>query len=285
MNTTKTSSSQKTVRKDILRTKRRLGLGYGGIAGLSFAIANWGLDALLLSQVHMFHPWLKLIVAIIVCIPVGAMTGWLASRVDNTFFSLLIWLAAGGFFAWLSVANTFQLYPSLLGKLNPEIQAFQNYSVSDILETNGTMAYIWMSIFWGIIGLLQIPLLERATFSLSIFSKLTPLTVCLVLVLIGGLFIDNMNNEPLRNSVIALDETVQFAVDTQGQEIDKDLSRKMRQASLRTVQDWLDSPRYYFIGSFDDYLGQINVMVNFGGNIAECTVVYNQTSFCQPASR
>ena len=99
----------------------------------------------------------------------------------------------------------------------------------------------------------------------------------------GGLFIDNMNNEPLRSPISALDETIQFTIDSRGQEIDKALSRKMHVASLRTVEDLIaNEPRYYFVSSFDSYLEQVNVIVNFGGKLAECTVVYNQTSFCKP---
>jgi hypothetical protein len=190
MNTTYTSTFNEPIRSDILRTKQRMGIIYGIVAGLSFCISNWGLDALLLSEAHMLHPWLKLIVSGILCIPAGAFTGWLASRFDKVLYSTLIWLVAGAFFAWISVANTYQIYPFLLGKLNPEILAWQNYTIGDTLRTNGIMAYVWMSIFWSLIGLIQIPLLEQATFSLSIFSKVAPLVVCSALVLIGGLFIE-----------------------------------------------------------------------------------------------
>jgi hypothetical protein len=284
MTTTYSSTANKAERKDILRTKLRLGGTYGIVAGLSFAISNWGIDAFLLSEAHALHPWLKLVIAILACVPVGGLTGWLASRLDKPSLGMLLWLLAGGFFAWLSVANTFQLYPSLLGKLDPEIRPWLHYSISDILETNGTMAYIWMSIFWSIIGLIQVPLLERATFSLSFFSKIIPHLVCLVLVLIGGLFVDNMNNEPLRTPIQALDQTVQFAIDTRGQEVDKETSRKMHLAAVRDFQDQLDKPRYYFVGGYDDYLGQVTVMASFGGHLLQCTVVYNQASYCKPVS-
>jgi len=104
------------------------------------------------------------------------------------------------------------------------------------------------------------------------------------LVLIGGLFVDNMNNEPLRSPIQALDETVQFAINTQGQAVDKETSRKMHLAAIRDFQDWLDRPRYYYVGGYDDYLGQVTVMANFGNDLLQCTVVYNQTSFCKSVS-
>ena len=285
MDTNNSSTLNKPIRKDILQAKQRMGIIYGIVAGLSFSLSCWGWDAYTLSQVHMIHPWLKLMVAIVFCVPVGGITGWLASRLDKAFYSMLVWLVAGAFFAWLSVANTFQIYPFLLGKLNPEILPWQNYSIGDTLKVNGIMAYVWMSIFWSLIGLIQVPLLEQATFSLSSFSKLAPLAVCTALVLVGGLFIDNLNNEVFRSSVVALDKSVQFVIDTSGQTVDRELSRKMHATAVRAVEEWLDRPRYYFIGGFDDELTFITVMANFGGDVAKCTVVYNQTSFCEPVSQ
>lgn len=271
-------------RKDILQGKSHFGLAYGLVAGLSFAISNWGLDAYLLSQAHALQPWLKLIVALLVCVPLGGLTGWLASYLDKALLSTLLWLAAGAVFAWLSVADTFQIYPALLAKLDPETAPLLDYSINGILQTNGVMVYIWTSIFWGIVGLIQLPLLEQAAFSLSLFPKLTPFLVALTLILVGGLFVDNLNNEPLRSPILALDKTIQFAIDTRGQEVDRETARKMHLGALRTVQEWLNRPRYYFVGSFDDYLTQVHVIVNFGGKWADCIVVSNQISYCKSVS-
>ena len=282
MKTTIPSALDSADRKDIIRAKHRYGIAYGIIAGLGFALSNWGMDAYLLSQVNALHPWLKLIVAALICAPVGGLAGWLATRLDKPLFSVLLWLAAGGVFAWLSVANTFQIYPALLGRLNPEIQPLLNYSTYDILETNGVMVYIWTAIFWSIIGVIQQPLLDQAVFSVSIFPKLSPFLVSVALILIGGLFVDNMNNEPLRSPILALDKTIQFAIDTQGQEVDSATARRMHVAATRTVTDWLNRPRYYFVSKFDDLLGVVNVIVDFGGDMADCTVVYNQASYCKP---
>ncbi len=284
MNPNPSSTQDAATRKDIQKAKYRFGIAYGVVAGLTFALSNWGMDAYLLSQFHALQPWLKLIVALLFCAPLGGLVGWLSSRLDKPLFNVLLWLAAGGGFAWISVANTFQLYPALLARFNPEVQPFLNYSTYDILETNGVMVYIWTGIFWSIVGVIQQPLLEQAVYSLSIFPKLSPFLVSMALILIGGLFVDNMNNEPLRSPIIALDKTVQFAIDTRGQEVDKATARRMHVAATRSIVDWLDRPRYYFVSSFDDLLGIVNVIANFGGNWADCTVIYNQASYCKPIS-
>lgn len=284
MDTHTPSTNDRQARRDVLKAKRRYGVIYGVVAGLSFAISNWGVDAFLLSQVNALQPWLKLIVAILICLPVGGATGWLVSRLDKPLAGVILWLAAGGVFAWLSVANTFQLYPTLLARFHPDLQPFLKYSIYDIIETNGTTVYIWTSIFWSILGLIQVPLLERAVFSLSSFSKLMPFLVCMVLIIIGGLFVDNLNNEPLRSPIIALDQTVQFAVDKRGQEVDSATARRMHLAALRDMQDLLDQPRFYFVSKFDSSFGQVQIIIDFAGERVDCSVVYNQVGFCKRVS-
>jgi hypothetical protein len=281
MNKFPTTSQDARIRKDIIRTRYRYGLYYGTAAGLSFALSNWGMDAFRLSQAHALQPWLKLIVAILICAPTGGLAGWLAARLDRAILSMLTWLVVGGVFAWLSVANTFQIYPALLGRFVPETLPYLKYSIYDILQTNGVMVYIWTGIFWSIIGLIQQPLLEQAVFSSFVFPKVLPLLVVLALVSIGGLFVDNLNNEPLRDPILALDKTIQFAIDTQDQEVDKATARQMHVAATRPLADWLDRSRYYFVSRFDKNLDTVYITVNFEGYWADCTLVFNQVSYCK----
>ena len=90
MKTNTPSTQDTTVRKDIIRAKHRYGIAYGIAAGLGFALSNWGMDAYLLNQVTTLHPWLKLIVAASICVPVGGLAGWLSTRLDKPLLSVLL---------------------------------------------------------------------------------------------------------------------------------------------------------------------------------------------------
>jgi hypothetical protein len=100
-------------------------------------------------------------------------------------------------------------------------------------------------------------------------------------MIINGTILDKLNNEPLRLPVIELNTTIQFAVDHQGEEVDRALARTMRMSSVRALEDVITSPRHLIVGSYDPWLGQINVLVQFGEAWADCAVVYNQPSFCK----
>jgi hypothetical protein len=143
---------------------------------------------------------------------------------------------------------------------------------------------LWVSLFAVLVGILQIPLAEPAAFATSFLGKAGPLLVCAVLMFINGTIVDNLTNEPLRLAVLAMDNTIQFAVDHQGQEVNPELARSMHVSSLRPVQEVIDQPRRLIVRSYDQSLGLINVLVRFGDTWVDCSVVYNQPSFCEYAT-
>jgi hypothetical protein len=59
----------------------------------------------------------------------------------------------------------------------------------------------------------------------------------------------------------------------------------MHLTSLRAVQDVLEQPRRLIVGTFDEWLGQVNVLTQFGNTWVDCAVIYNQPSFCSYVSR
>jgi hypothetical protein len=285
MNASSSSTQDSTVRKDIEKTKHRYGITFGVVVGLAFVAATWGGDAIVMSRVHAYQPWLKLIVGALVCAPVGGLTGWLAARLDRPIFSVLLWLVGIGVFAWLSTANTFQIFPSLVTKINPQFAPFIKYPNNmDFLVSRISFAYLWTAIFGGLVGVLQLPLSERAVFSYSFGSKFFPLLLPVAIIVLCGVYVDNFNNAPLRSSMVSVNRVVEFAIETKGQTVDPKLAREMRRYAIRDIEDWLDQPYFFIVSSFNNDLGQVHVYANFGGNWADCPVVYEQPSFCAPLS-
>jgi hypothetical protein len=282
MNLPNTPLQDTNVRQDILQTKRRFGLIFGAFAGLAFAAATWGGDAVLMNRVHAYQPWLKLIVGILVCMPVGGLAGWLTARLEKPLYSAPLWLLAAAIFAWISTVNSFQIFPTLIVKINPEFASFINYTVYQNLATRVALAYLWTGIFGLLVGVLQLPLSEGAVFSATYGSKVTPLLVAMLVMVLCGVIVDDLNNEPLRSPIVSLHRVVEFAVQTQGQEIDPKLARDMRRSTVRAIEDWLGRPYYFVVATFDRELGLMHVYANFGGDWADCSVVYNQPSFCKP---
>jgi hypothetical protein len=268
-------------RQDVIHAKQIYGIWYGGSLGFLFALFTWGLDAYSLSQMNGLHPWLKFAAGALLCAAAGGLTGWLAARRDKPILALLMWIVFGFFLAWLVVTLPTVIFPRLLGLLEPEALQYLHYVYYPEFSTRIGVAFAWIIIFVSIAGLLQLPLSEGAVFSTSIFGKIAPILVGLVLVGIAGTIVDGLNNELLRSPVEDLNATIQFAVDHKGQHIDTTESRKMRQASLRVVKDLVTPERKLIVSGYDAFLGEVDVLVKFKNAWVECQVFYSQPVNCK----
>lgn len=268
-------------RLEILRLKRRVGMVYGLMLGLAFAVSAWGVDGYLLSQAHAMYPWLKFTIGAVLCAALGGFVGWLVARLEKAILAPIFYLGLSFVFAWLVISLPFQIFPRVVAWLDPETGRLLDYVFYENFNSRLAIAFVWVGMFVTLAGILQIPLAEPAAFSTSIFGRIAPLIVCTVIVIINGTIVDSINNEPLRTPVLEIEDTIQFAVEHRGQEVDRAVSRAMHLASLRSVQDVIDEPRRLIVRYYDEWLGQVNVLVRFGDTWADCVTSYGQPSFCR----
>ncbi|HUE99344.1 MAG TPA: hypothetical protein VMN99_08810 [Anaerolineales bacterium] len=268
-------------RPDVIRIKRRMGMVYGMTVGLSFTAATWGIDGFLLSQADAFYPWLKFIFGAVICMTAGGIAGWLVARFEKGLLGLFIYLGLSFVFSWLIVVLPFRIFPMVMRWLDPETGSLLNYTFYEGFNTRFVIAIIWVSLFVALVGVLQLPLTEPAAFSTSFFGKVAPLLVCSVVMFINGVIVDTLNNEPLRTALLHMNNTIEFSAEHQGQEVDRTVARTMRMSSLRAVEPVISQPRKLIVGSYDQFLDQIHVLVRFGNTWVDCVVVYNQPSFCK----
>lgn len=277
----KTFQPYNTERADVVRAKHTYGIWFGASLGLLFSIFAWGIDAFMLGGMNSFYPWVKFAGGALPCMLAGGFTGWLSARLGKPAIAFLLWAVTAFFFSWLTVALPLRITPILLGMVDPDIQGLLHYTLYDNFTTRINAAYIWIGIFVALSGLLQLPLSETAVFSTSTMGKTSPMLVCLVLMGICGMLIDGLNNELLRSPIKAMNETLQYAVDHEGQEVDPLDSRRMRLASLRKVED-LVTPEYKMIVSgYDELIVEVNVLIRFKNAWVECDVLYNQPVTCE----
>lgn len=268
-------------RTDMLRRKQMYGIWYGASLGFFFAFFTWGLDSYFLSKMNSLYPWVKFAAGAVLCMASGALAGWLSARRDKPQIAILVWMALGLFWAWLVVTLPTLIFPRLLSLLEPAVQEYLHYVYYEEFSTRIGVAFAWIMIFVAIAGLLQLPMSEGAVFSTSLLGKLAPILAGLVLMGIAGTIVDGLNNELLRSPIEALNASIQYSVDHRGQTVNKEESRKMRQASLRTIQDLITPERKLIVSGYDAYLGEVNVLVKFDRAWVECQVFYAQPVNCK----
>jgi hypothetical protein len=144
------------------------------------------------------------------------------------------------------------------------------------------VAYLWLGIFITMAGLLQIPLSDSAVFSTSFLGKLVPILVSLVLMAIAGTIVDNgLINQPLRDAIVATDNTILFITDNRGKEVDKAEARGMHTGAFRAIDDSVTAEHKLIVSGYDALLGEINILVKFERDRVECQVFYNQPITCK----
>jgi hypothetical protein len=93
-------------------------------------------------------------------------------------------------------------------------------------------------------------------------------------------------NSHFRSAITALDSTIQFVLDNKNNEnTDQALSREMHAGALNTVKEYVQESRHLFVGSYDEDLGNLQVLVKFDDQWIDCTVLYSQPVFCKIAVR
>jgi hypothetical protein len=212
---------------------------------------------------------------------IGALAGWLSAKIGKPMIAFMIWVVAAFSFAWLTVMLPLQIAPRLLGMIEPQTQGLLHYQYYPGFASRIGVAFVWVGIFVSIAGLLQLPLSDSAVFSTSFLGKVAPMLVGLFLMGISGTIIDGLNNELLRSPVDALNSTIQFAVDHQGEKADLAQARAMHQGALRVVQDSITPERKLLISGYDEYLSEVKILVKFKKDWVECKVFYNQPLNCE----
>jgi hypothetical protein len=270
-----------STRPDVLGAKHAYGIWFGAALGLTFSIFAWGIDAFTLNQINGLYPWLKFFGGAIPCMIVGGFTGWLSARLDKPIFAMFLWAGAASIFAWLTVSLPLQITPRILSIADPGIKDLLHYTYYEAFSSRFGVAYVWLAIFVSIAGLLQIPLSDSAVFATSLFGKLSPMLVTLILMAICGTIVDTLNNELLRSPIGSLDTTIQYILDHRGKEIDIQESRRMHLAALRTVDHLISPERKFIISGYDQFLEQVQVLARFEKGWVECDLVVNQLISCK----
>jgi len=269
-------------RTDVLRSKHHYGFWFGMFVGLEFAIFAWGIDAYIINNHHGLYPWVKVTIGAVLCMITGGIAGWLSARWKKIILSVAIWLIAGSVFAWLTVNLPLVILPKVMSVLEPQTSGLLHYTYFDNFGRRIGVAYTWLGIFITLTGLLQLPLSDSAVFSTSIFGKLGPIFVTLVLMAIAGTIIDNgLINEPLRTPSIAIDNTIEFIIDHRGKEVDLAEARRMHTGAFRAIDASVTDRYKLIVGGYDSLLEEINILIKFERDWADCKVIFSQPISCE----
>ena len=275
---------QLTSERLINNRKWKFGLSYGMTAGLAFSFTLWGLDAIQQAHAFAYFPWVKFLVGAPLAMLVGGLVGWLTSRIENPLLGVVLWLLAAGALAWLTIIVPVVITPAIMKMLEPELQSLLHYTFYNNSTQMASVAFAWIAIAAFISAAIQVPMIEQAAFSTNLFGRIAPHLICAVVMLVSGSIADSLNNQPLRDPLVSMNKTIQFALDHRGKEVNPKAARDVHLASLRPVQDLITENRRLVVSKFDPLLENVTILINFDGNWVACGTIFTNPLNCQAVS-
>lgn len=257
----------------------------GLIAGLAFSLALWGYESILLIQAHVAYPWIPIVVGTLLCILVCMLAALLTWFVNKALLGIIFWVLASRLIAELAITLPLKISPALMMFLEPGLRVrLPVYPMNETFQTWAGFGTVWLAIFLGILGLLQLTMVESAVPSTTSAGRLGPYFVFVLVMVLASVLSSNLINEQLRAPLIATDRLIEFAVDHQNTNVDPVTARQMHLSAVSTISGLIKRPRRLFLGQYDNYYGQVNVLIDFQGEWVDCTTVSGQPVFCNSIS-
>ena len=263
------------------RRRTKLGIVYGLLAGLFFTLAAWGMDATILVRYNYSLPFVKILPALLICVPLATLAGYLTAKFENGLLSLVLWGGLSVLFTYLVINIPIKLVPLLTAKLLPEFIPVIKF---DELTNIG---HFW---FYGIFaigfscvlcGIMENLLIDQSLASSSVIGALTPFIICMAIMTGAGFSGDLLMSNKFREPIVTIDTLLENGATYYNQEVDKLEARKMHLSIVRPLDDLVLQPHSLTLVSADNYLGLMKVLVDFNGRYALCHLVYSQPTFCE----
>ena len=264
----------------VQRKKLRLGLVYGLVAGLAFAVFAWGADALMLARANAFFYWIKFVPGLIISTILGGIAGWLTVRIHKHLLAILAWGLIAVVLSWLVVWLPLSGEAQLMKIIDPGLSSIIKYSSIQDIGQFRLISFLIVGAVSLICGLLELNLIDQAILSPYISGSVFAMAVCIVLFGIAGSATDHMINTNLREPVQIVNSLLQFAQDNVGVEVSKTKARQMHLSATNQLGDLVLKPRRLALISIDENMVMMDVLVDFEGTKVKCATIFSQPTDC-----
>ncbi len=257
------------------RNSIRLGI----LAGLIYALFAWGWDAFSMLKAHASLPLVKLAIGLLPTIAVFALVSWVSTRNNHMVARMLLWMAAASILSYLVSLLTFQAYGAVLCAAHPQFGAAINYITPAGIRGRLFVIMVLTNVLFLVGGLLLDNAGEALYSSLGTVGWLIPVLLCLAFFAGAGYTADANFNAELRGQITAVDAQLEEVAQLDLQSL-SERDQRMLQRFTRLQVD-LQGTRRLLIASFDDAFSQVQMLIDFNGQWAQCLTLNGRVSTCE----
>ncbi len=260
------------------------GFLYGAIGGLFYALLAWGQDAFILAAAGHTIPFAKLIVGALVAVSLGGLAGWLSARRQKPLLSVLVWLFTGYLLMRIVPLMQFGLFPKMIEYSNPALRGLLQFPVSKDIRIYYALGFFFTGLMSFFCGVLEQPLVENSILSSGSGAWVGPALFCAVIMGIAGWGMDNMVHVPLREPAQSLGSLIQFVAENEGNDIDPKEAKEKHVNTIKSLgADVYLKPYKLSVSRYElSNSGTVEYIVDFGGALHKCSVIYNSPLYCNP---
>ena len=259
---------------------------YGAIIGFTFSLMYWGKDTLLLGNSNMAYAWLQFVIATICVMFIFSLAAFLTNLINKALAGIVIWVVAARFIAELTVAIPIMITPYFMKIIEPGLIIWVPvHTYTATTKVWITVGFMGLAIFSGVLGFLQLLLVEQAEQYVSPASRIMPFIMTIVIMLVGSVLVINLVNERIQPPMVAVNKLINFSIENKDIKVDPDLAREMHLGALNEVRDMVVTPFRLFLGDYDETFSQVDVIIDFNGNWVTCKTVSGNLTYCKLAER
>ncbi len=254
----------------------------GVITGFVFSTALWAYQTILLIRAHVAYPWIPFVVCSVFFMFTCTVAALLTLLVNRALLGIIIWVLAAWLIAELIIFIPLTIAPRLMIFFEPGLRSrLPAYPINATFRSWAVFATVGLAIFLGILGLVQLTLVDQAVPATSPAGHLTPYFVFIPVILLVSVMISEMVNQQLGAPLVTTNDLIQFAINHEHTIVDPLTARQMHLATVEPISDLINRPRKLFLGHYDASFSQVDVLIDFSGEWVDCTTVSLQPVFCE----
>ncbi len=262
--------------------QRLYGLVYGALAGFVFSLVCWGIDAFILAQSQAMLPWMQWAIGGSLCTLIGAAAGLLCQVIKRILASFIIWLGVGVAFSWLAGHVPFTLYTAVLRLVAPDTARLVSLPYSEDAAYRMVLPAAAIMIASVVAGLLINLLVDSTQESTAPLGAVIPLALWIAIFGLAGLAPETSITALVRAPVTATHQVIVYTLDNQGKPVDQKTANDLGLRAIDPLKGIVSRSHRILLSGFQEDLLTANVVVDFDGSWASCSVLNSRPSYCKP---
>ena len=260
------------------KRKAHLAIWFGLIAGLTFSIVLWGIDAVSLAGAHAISPWAKMLFGILPVVGICVLTAWISSRIDHGLVSLVLWLVCALVIGIFACHIPFEGLTFIYKLFNADVAAQIQYTFNSGVTARTVIVALICAVLGAMSGVFFGFLLENVHNSASVMGVIVSYVIWAAFFAGSASVVDQMIQLPLRSPVEAINNLIDQKLQSEITPISQEQARALHLSSLNGILDVVEQPRKLVLSNYDSVMIQTSVSIKFGSQWVECIVFADQST-------